>query len=148
MRFPRHARIFRGQLDAAPFAGVFFLVLIFITLNSPLVFTPGVRVELPEADGLPGVANPAAVVVVDRSGQYYLENQVIGEAELLPRLRAAADRARAHGAPVTLVVLADKLTPNDHLFRLAELAREAGIRDLLQATRPRLAPAPPAAPPP
>ena len=75
MRFPRHARIFRGQLDAAPFAGVFFLVLIFITLNSPLVFTPGVRVELPEADGLPGVANPAAVVVVDRSGQYYLENQ-------------------------------------------------------------------------
>lgn len=148
MRFPRHARIFRGQLDAAPFAGVFFLVLIFITLNSPLVFTPGVRVELPEADGLPGVANPAAVVVVDRSGQYYLENQVIGEAELLPRLRAAADRARAHRAPVTLVVLADKLTPNDHLFRLAELAREAGIRDLLQATRPRLAPAPATAPPP
>jgi biopolymer transport protein ExbD len=141
MRFPRHARIFRGQLDAAPFAGVFFLVLIFITLNSPLVFTPGVRVELPEADGLPGVANPAAVVVVDRSGKYYLENQVIGENELRLRLRAAADRAKARNAPVTLVVLADKHTPNDNLFRLSELARDAGIHELLQATRPRLAPA-------
>lgn len=141
MRFPRHARIFRGQLDAAPFAGVFFLVLIFITLNSPLVFTPGVRVQLPEADGLPGVANPAAVVVVDRSGKYYLENQVIGENELRLRLRAAADRAKARNAPVTLVVLADKHTPNDNLFRLSELARNAGIHELLQATRPRLAPA-------
>lgn len=148
MRFPRHARIFRGQLDAAPFAGVFFLVLIFITLNSPLVFTPGVRVELPEADGLPGVANPAAVVVVDRSGKYYIENQVIGENELKPRLRAAAERAKARNAPVTLMVLADKQTPNDHLFRLSELAREAGIRELLQVTRPRLAPGAVTIPPP
>lgn len=148
MRFPRHARIFRGQLDAAPFAGVFFLVLIFITLNSPLVFTPGVRVQLPEADGLPGVANPAAIVVVDQSGKYYLENQVIGESELKLRLRAAADRAKVRNAPVILLVLADKHTPNDNLFRLAELAREAGIHELLQATRPRLTPAAVASPPP
>ena len=26
MKFPRNARIFRGQLDAAPFAAVFFLL--------------------------------------------------------------------------------------------------------------------------
>lgn len=40
MRFARNARIFRGQLDAAPFAAVFFLLVIFMMLGS-LVYTPG-----------------------------------------------------------------------------------------------------------
>lgn len=142
MRFPRHARIFKGQLDAAPFAGVFFLVLIFITFNSQLVFTPGVRVELPQADGLPGTANPTVSVVVDRSGQFYFENQVIALDELRKRLASATDKAKSRGAQMTLVVLADTLTPNEVLFRLGELAREVGIKELLQATRPRSAPAP------
>lgn len=148
MRFPRHARIFRGQLDAAPFAGVFFLVLIFITFNSQLVFTPGVRIELPQADGLPGTANPTVVVTVYPNGQLYFESQAIGEGELKKRLRAAADKARSQRAQLTLVVLADKQTPNEVTFRLAELAREAGISELLQAVRPRLAPPsrPPAQP--
>lgn len=137
MRFPRHARIFKGQLDAAPFAGVFFLVLIFITFNSQLVFTPGVRVELPQADGLPGTGNPTVAVVVDRSGQFYFESQVISETELKVRLRAAADKARGRGARLTLVILADKLTPNEVTFRLGELARAAGIGELLQAANPR-----------
>lgn len=140
MRFPRHARIFKGQLDAAPFAGVFFLVLIFLTFNSQLVFTPGVRVELPQADGLPGTANPSVAVVVDRSGQFYFENQVIGEAGLRQRLRTAAEQARSRQARLTLVILADQLTPTEVTFRLGELAREAGVSELLQATRPRVAP--------
>ena len=51
MKFPRNARILRGQLDFAPFASVFFLVIIFVSLGS-LVYTPGVRVEVPRIDGL------------------------------------------------------------------------------------------------
>jgi biopolymer transport protein ExbD len=142
MRFPRHARIFRGQLDAAPFAGVFFLVLIFITFNSQLVFTPGVRVELPQADGLPGTTNPTVSVVIDRGGQFYYENQAISVDELRKRLRTATDKAKSRGAQITLVVLADSLTPNTFLFQLGELGREAGIKELLQATRPQSAPTP------
>ncbi len=148
MRFPRHARIFKGQLDAAPFAGVFFVVLIFITFNSQLVFTPGVRIELPQADGLPGTANPTARVFVDGSGQFYFENQVITPDRLQQRLHAAVAKAREQHAELTLVVLADKLTPNEHLFRLGELARTAGIKELLQAVRPGLTPPPAATPKP
>ena len=32
MKFPRNAKIFRGQLDATPFAGVFFCLVLFILL--------------------------------------------------------------------------------------------------------------------
>jgi biopolymer transport protein ExbD len=56
MKFPRNARIFKGHLDAAPFAGVFFCLLIFVLLGT-LVYTPGVRIELPvSATELPGVS--------------------------------------------------------------------------------------------
>ena len=54
MRFPHNTKIFRGQLDAAPFLGVFFLLLIFLLLNSSLVFTPGVEIQLPETANVPG----------------------------------------------------------------------------------------------
>jgi biopolymer transport protein ExbD len=45
MRFARHAKIFRGPLDAAPVAGVLLLLMMFILLST-LVYTPGVLVEL------------------------------------------------------------------------------------------------------
>ena len=45
MRFQRNVKIFRGQLDPAPLAGVFFLLLLFILLGA-LQYTPGVLVEL------------------------------------------------------------------------------------------------------
>ena len=65
MRFPHNTKIFRGQLDAAPFVGVFFLLIIFLLLNSGLVFTTGVRIRLPEGVNLPGTDQPTAVVAVD-----------------------------------------------------------------------------------
>ena len=45
MRFPRNAKIFRGQLDVVPLVGVLFLLLIFILLSS-LVYTPGIPFAL------------------------------------------------------------------------------------------------------
>jgi biopolymer transport protein ExbD len=53
MKFPRNARIFSSQLDAAPFATVAFLLVIFMMLGS-LVYTPGVHIQLPVAEGLAG----------------------------------------------------------------------------------------------
>lgn len=144
MRFSRHARIFKGQLDAAPFAGVFFLVLIFITFNSQLVFTQGKRIDLPTGEAMPGTTHPTARVYVDPSGQFYFENQIIPAPILQQRLEIAVANARQHGEQLSLLVFADKLTPNEHLFRLGELARTAGIRELVQAIRPN--PALPAGP--
>jgi len=45
MRFARHAKIFRGPLDAAPIAAVLLLLMLFMLLSS-LVYTPGVLVHL------------------------------------------------------------------------------------------------------
>jgi len=79
MKFPRNARIFRGQLDASPFVGVLFLVAIFLLLNSSLVFVPGVAIKLPEAADLPGVFCPTFSVVVVSNRLFYCLIQIFKE---------------------------------------------------------------------
>ena len=80
MKFPRNARIFRGQLDAAPFAAVFFLMLMFLWLAA-LVYTPGVPLQLPIADGLPGTDKASVSVTIDAHGRLYYDNQPMLEPE-------------------------------------------------------------------
>ncbi len=144
MKFPRNARIFRGQLDASPFVGVLFLLAIFLLLNSSLVFLPGVPIRLPEASGLPGVTGPTITVAVDTNRRLYFRNQVIREGDLLIELRQAA---RAAKEPLTLVLMMDKAVPIETFVQLAKLAREAGLHRTLCRTRPPTVPAGRKAPP-
>ncbi len=138
MRFPRNTRIFRGQLDAAPFAGVFFLLLIFLLLSSSLVFIPGVPIQLPEVAGLPGTVSHTLVVAVDENGQFYYENQVIGQDRLREKLQIAVSEAKQ---PVVLVLQADEKVIHKKLMALWLLARSAGIKEIIHATRPPVLPA-------
>ncbi len=133
MKFPRNARLIRGQLDAAPYAAVFFLLVIFLMVSS-LNYTPGVQLRLPVAEELPGTDKPTVAVAIDGSGRLYFENQVIGEPELQGRLKSAARRSPE---PVTLIVQADGAVTTDALVRLTMLARGAGITNGLLATLPR-----------
>jgi biopolymer transport protein ExbD len=139
MRFPRNSKIFRGQLDAAPFASVLFVFMTLLLLHPALVFLPGVPVNLPESVDLPGTTNPKAVVVIDRGGQIYFDSQAVDEPTLKEKLEAAVLKNKG---VLTLVVQADKETRHDTLIRLAGVAREVGIREVLLATRPQLVPAP------
>ena len=134
MRFPRQARIFRGQFDVAPYAGVLFLLVLFLLLHSSLVFRPGVKIDLPLADELPGPDRPAVVVAIDPNGLLYYENQIIQEPQLKERLSNVVLRS---GQPMTLVLQADGKVTQSQVVRLGEMARAAGIRELWLATRPR-----------
>ncbi len=132
MKFPRNARVFRGQLDAAPFATVFFLLVIFIMLGS-LTYTPGVRIRLPIANDLPGTEKSTVSVAIDATGRLYYQNQWIEEPELLARLRTVV---KTSSEPLTLVVQADQSVTEEMLLRLTLLAHQAGISDAMLATRP------------
>ena len=74
MRYPVSVKPFRGQLDVAAFAGVFLLLVVFLLLTR-LVYTPGVRLQLPAATDLPGTDRPTVEVAVDSSGRYYFQTR-------------------------------------------------------------------------
>ena len=139
MRLPRNAKVFRGQLDAAPFAAVTFLLLLFIVLQSKLVFTPVIPIELPEVPlDLPGTAQPTVVVAIDRSGQMYYDNQpVINLKELRSQLKAVVEKS---AEPVGLEVQADRSATWETTAPLLSVASEAGMRQAWLVTRPKIEP--------
>jgi len=141
MKFPRTAKILRSQFDVAPFAAVFFTLLIFLMLGS-LIPVPGLRMNLqpPAAADLPGVDGPVAAIAVDAQGRLYYENSVVTERILKTSLVVAIKSSRE---PLTLVIHADKSVSYDKLAHLALLAREPetgnpklGITRILLATLP------------
>jgi biopolymer transport protein ExbD len=135
MKFPRNARIFRGQLDAAPFMAVFFLLVIFVMLRS-LLYAPGIEVKLPSAGDLPlaGTDQPTISVAVTTNSIYF-GNQLVSENEFSNGLYAATQKKPG---PLTLVVQADKGVTEEKLIHLTVLAHQAGITNLLLATLPRV----------
>ncbi len=133
MRFPRQARVFSGRLDAAPFAGVFFSLLILLVLAG-LVRTPGVRIELPSAADLPGAPAPALAVALDTAGRLYFENQLIAPAALRERLTTAVKKS---AEPFTLVIQADQSVSYEKLLGVTLLARASGLRQIHLATLPQ-----------
>jgi biopolymer transport protein ExbD len=138
MRLPRNARIFRGQLDFTPFAPVFFLLVIFVMLGG-LLYTPGVRIQMPVAGDLPGTDQPTVKVAMDAGGRLFFRNQPIEPNQLKSRLREEVERA---GQSLTLVVYADKELTQEKLEHLLSVARAAGIQEALVARLPRLVTSP------
>jgi biopolymer transport protein ExbD len=134
MKFPRNARLLRSTLDVAPFAVVFFLLIIFLTLAA-LLPTPGLSLRLPVAGDLPGTDKPTVAVAIDADGRLFYANQIVTENELKTHLSIALKNS---AGPLTLVVQADKAVTYGQLVHLTMLARDAGIRDVLLATLPRV----------
>jgi biopolymer transport protein ExbD len=135
MKFPRNTRLLRSPLDVAPFAAVFFLLVMFLMLGA-LLPTPGIPLQLPVASDLPGTDQPNVAVAVDASGRFYYANQIVSDAQLKLDLSIAVKNSRA---PLTLVIHADKSVTYGQLVRLTLLARDAGIQNALLATLPRAA---------
>jgi biopolymer transport protein ExbD len=135
MKFPRNARIFRGQLDAAPFAGVFFLLVIFVALGK-LLFTPGVQVSLPATGNLllAGPVGSTVSVAVTTNALYFKDHQV-SESEFSNQLAAVR---LENSQPLTLILQVDKSVTEEKWIRLWVLAQQVGITNLSVATLPRV----------
>jgi biopolymer transport protein ExbD len=139
MKFPRNARMFKGQLDAAPLACLLFCLLIFLLL-ALVVPVPGIPVHLPDAvPGETGVEGPTVTVALDvggsqnTNGVLYYQQQIISESDLQRRLK---EEVKKSPAPLTLVVQVDKSVTVQQLNRLTRVAAAAGIKEISYATLP------------
>ena len=139
MKFPRNARMLKGHLDFAPFAAVFFCLLIFVLLAS-LVYTPGVHIQLlPAVPGLTGVEGAPVPVELDREGHIYFQDQMINENDLKLRLERLVKQS---SRPLALVLLADGKVTTEQQMRVWKLARDAGISSGVLPTLPEASGAP------
>jgi len=119
MKFARKVRVFRGQLDAAPFVSVLFLLVLFLLLNTSLVFVPGVRLETDSE------VKPRGLVVRYREGRRVeVGAETMAESAFEARLRQWAS---SNALPARLIVVADASVGTTNLAQLRALARELKI---------------------
>ncbi len=133
--------MFTGQLDMAPFACVFFLLLLFLLLQTQLAPVPGVPVRLPEVNLVDQArTGDALVVAVDKLNRLYFEQQITSEEKLEADL---ATKQAMLGGKVQVLLQADAEVQNRTLARLFALCRRAGVEEVKLQTRastPILAP--------
>ena len=134
MKFPRNAKIIRSHFDVAPFAAVFFCLMIFLLVGG-LIPTAGIPLQPPAADNLPGIDQPAVAMAVDAQERLYYENQIVTERVLKNSLMVATNSARE---PLTLIIHADKAVSCETIAHLLLLARDCGITNALLATLPQV----------
>jgi biopolymer transport protein ExbD len=140
MKFPRNAKLLRSPFDVAPFAAVFFLLILFLLLGA-LLPTPGLSLNLPSTgvSNLPGTDKPTLAVAIDSSGRMFFASQIVTENELDNRLRHAVSASRT---PLTLIIQADQSISYGEVVRVALIASNAGIYNTLLALQPRIVSAP------
>lgn len=136
MKFPRNARVTKGSLEAAPWAAVMLLLVMFVMLGA-WIYVPGVHVQLPVTDELPGVDKPTVTVAVDASGRLFFESQVVPLESLSDFTNRLRELVQTAPEKPVLVVQADKDVSLENLVRLTQMGRAAGFETTVLATLSR-----------
>jgi biopolymer transport protein ExbD len=130
MRYPRNVKIFRGGVDAAPFAGLFFATVLFMVLFYSHVFFPGVPVALAGDDDAADLSERTVEVLKDRSVNFLGERH---EANEFPQ--QLAERVRKGDLPERVVLQSEPGAPEASVSRVESLLKESGIAIKLPGAR-------------
>src|SRR4051794_41131718 len=112
-----------SEINVTPFVDVMLVLLIVFMVTAPLL-TVGVPVDLPKtkAQALSQDREPLSVTV-RRNGRVYLQNTVVPEDELVPKLTAIA----SNGYDQRIFVRGDKAVDYGRVMEVMALISSAGF---------------------
>jgi biopolymer transport protein ExbD len=79
--------------------------------------------------------NPTVLVAVNFLGQYFFENQIMGENDLTNELHKRVLAAARNSNDLTLLIWADKRVDFNAVDRLEQWAAEAGVAEVAHVAR-------------
>jgi biopolymer transport protein ExbD len=94
------------------------------------------QITLPVGKNLTGTDNPMVVVAVNFRGQCFYENRLVQDEELKTELARRVKSAARDGKSLDMILMLDKAAEIQVLTRFFELAREAGVAEVLLAGQP------------
>jgi biopolymer transport protein ExbD len=131
MRF-RRPKEEENRLGIAPLVDIVFLLLIFFMVTSNFDVASGVRIKLPRVENrILDHEENKIILVIDKSGQIYIEGQKVDLDELKENLEAFV---REKGI-VQVILQADKDVTHGHVVRIMDLAKTAGADSILIAAQ-------------
>ncbi len=135
-RAPSNAPI--SDINVTPLVDVMLVLVVIFIITAPLMAS-SLKLDLPKTDAArPGDAPRSVTLVVDRSGQPFVDAQPVTLAQLATRLGQAAARD-----PDTEVQLrADAAVPYGRMVELMGVAQKAGLNRIGFVAEPVSASAP------
>ena len=116
-----------ASIEIAPLVDIVFLLLLFFVVTTTFKENPGLEIDLPETRDAKGVEMKDLVVniiPVDSGSEIYLGEKKVTIESLPSELKAELEKREADDRSV--VVQADKNVMFDTVYKVFDIAREAG----------------------
>ncbi|MES2443156.1 MAG: protein TolR [Pseudomonadota bacterium] len=116
-----------AEINVTPMVDVMLVLLIIFMVTTPLLVA-GVPVNLPEsrAKALEQEQKPVQVAV-DETGQVFIDNVAVSDAQLAPQLAAIAGRRDAEGKPPQIFLRADQGLGYGKVMKVMGELNQAGL---------------------
>ena len=122
-----------NEINMTPLVDVMLVLLIIFIITVP-VMKHSVNIDLPRASSTPQDVKPQTVrLSVDAQGRYFWNEQEVDEADLQPRLEAAA----ARNPQPELHLRGDKDARYERVAQALAAAQRAGLRKIGFVTEPK-----------
>lgn len=135
MRFQRHYKITKGELNLTPLVDVIFLQLIYFMLTSSFIMQPGIKIKLPEASTTETITEKEVFVSISKEGIIFYKEKPITLKTLEQLLKKEVKNKKQQ---VILVIKGDKRTEHGRVVQVMDIARRSGINRIAIATMPEL----------
>jgi biopolymer transport protein TolR len=110
-------------INVTPLVDVMLVLVVIFILTAPLLAT-SIKLELPKTDAASTTdATPSVSLVIDRTGQAYLDDQAVPLAELSQRLA----RTAALQPDTEVQLRADASAPYGQVIEVLGVAQKAGL---------------------
>ena len=127
-----------SDINITPLVDVMLVLVVIFLLTAPLLAS-AIRLDLPRADGsAPGAAPASVTVVLDPTGQVFVNDQPLDEAALVQRFTALAAQSRA----TEVQLRADAAVPYGRVVQVLGAAQQAGLSRIGFVTEPAATAAP------
>ena len=112
-----------SDINITPMVVVMLVLLVIFIMAAPLM-TQSVKVKTANSKAASSQAKtPPVVLAVNAQGQYYVGTTLVKEADLLPTLKALAEK----DAQTTILIRADKNIPYAKVAQLLLASQGAGL---------------------
>ena len=122
-----------NEINMTPLVDVMLVLLIIFIITVP-VLQHSVNIDLPRASNEVEVTKPATIrLSVDAQGRYFINDAVLADEELAPRLKAAA----AMNPQPELHIRGDRSVRYERVAQAMAAAQQAGLRKIGFITEPK-----------
>ncbi len=122
-----------NEINMTPLVDVMLVLLIIFIITVP-VMKHAVNIDLPRASNVAQDTKPETVrLSVDAAGVYYWNEAVLADADLVPKLKAAA----AQTPQPELHIRGDKAVRYERVAQAMAAAQQAGVRKIGFITEPK-----------